>query len=260
MDREGNFRSALMGGFRKSDVLAYVDKLCEEAKRSETEYTARLRELDAQRKQSLEKIDELERSLSENKTRAQNLQDLLTELEEKMTALTAECEEKDRDLRYQIDGNKQLLIRNAELEEKGRKFDEISGQVAETIFSAKKSATMYLKDAKARADRICTEAENSVQQTYEALDGFSDDIDRLAQTLDDVYHSLSGRIDVLRESAAVAKQRLQQTSLEPPAAETPEAEGEEDLPAEQPQQTAEEPAAEPASAEKNPFFSASAGA
>lgn len=177
---EGLFKTAV-GGFRKSDVLAFIDNLDTQYKQKEQEYRKKITELTAQTRELTEKRDALTAELGQAFSDAQAVKDRCAELEQQTSGLgleneqlRAQAEEKNREsdgLRMEIlTLQQQLKTRGDEAGEKDRTIEELGEKVEELEEKARSytvnedKISRVLLEARAAADRMIEDAGQRAKQ------------------------------------------------------------------------------------------------
>ena len=164
---EGNqpFRSSAFGGFRRQDVLDYLQK-------TELEYEKQIEDLSLQLDEYREKegkekkeLVRLEERLAEETSRVDRLQEELLRSEEALKQsreLAGELDKEVAHLRAQID----------KLEPKAEAYDYLKEQATEIEFDARERAQISLEQAKKKIGMLqenSVQWMRSVQEKYKAL-------------------------------------------------------------------------------------------
>ena len=174
MSMEQQFRSAMMGGFNRQDVLTYI----ETSVKNHTEEMNQLREelervrqegedaLDRARKEgnaALERAEAAEAQVEQLAPRAAQMEKSTAELEAKRSALAAA----EREL-------KELRAKLAELAPKAEAYDAVKDRTAGIELEAHQRAKAVVDEAKRNAEAIRLQTEQwmgKVRASYDRLRG-----------------------------------------------------------------------------------------
>ena len=159
-------KTTLFGGFKKSDVLAYVEQL-------QTE-TAEVKDaLDAKREESLElkrKIDELEIKLDN----LMQVSDKLNEKEKEVSDLTVKLE-------LALAENKKYGEKIAEYDEKSEKLRRAEKQIGAAYIDARRYSDDLVDSAKAKAKDIGAIASQDVKREANEIEMLLKDVDAISK-------------------------------------------------------------------------------
>ncbi len=159
-------KTALFGGFKKSDVLAFIEHL-----QSETSDVKML--LDSKREEALElrqKIDELEEKLEDLNKVNEQLQikdDQIRELTAKLDAALTE--------------NKQNNEKIAEYEEKSEKLRRAEKQIGAAYIDARRYSDDLVDNAKAKAKDIGAIASQDIKREANEIETLLKDVDAISR-------------------------------------------------------------------------------
>ena len=159
-------KTTLFGGFKKSDVLAYVEQL-------QTE-TANIKSmLDTKREEALElkrKIDELEIKLDNFST----VNDRLSEKEKEANDLAVKLE-------LALKENKQFSEKIAEYDEKSEKLRRAEKQIGAAYIDARRYTDDLVDNAKAKAKDIGAIASQDVKNQANEIEQLLKDVDTISR-------------------------------------------------------------------------------
>ncbi len=175
-------KTTLFGGFKKSDVLAYVEQL-----QAETADIKAL--LDEKRQESLElnkKIDELEEKL-----------DSLVSVNEKL----AEKEKENQDLSVKLElalaENKQFCEKISEYDEKTERLRRAEKQIGAAYIDARRYSDDIVDNAKAKAKDIGAIASQDVKNQANEIEQLLKDVDALSKKFNSSLEQLHKDVYVL---------------------------------------------------------------
>ena len=172
MSMEQQFRSAMMGGFNKQDVLTYIEhsvrshteemnQLREELERVRQEGEDALSQARKEGKAALERAEAAEAKVAELAPRAAQMEKSTAELEAKRSALAAA----EREL-------KELRARVAELTPRAEAYEAVKDKAAGIELEAHQRAKVVMDEAKRNAENIRLQTEQwmtKVRGSYDRL-------------------------------------------------------------------------------------------
>ena len=159
-------KTTLFGGFKKSDVLAYVEQL-----QSETADIKSM--LDTKREESLElkrKIDELEVKLEK-----------LTQVNEKLSEKEKEVSELTVKLELALAENKKFSEQIADFDEKSEKLRRAEKQIGAAYIDARRYSDDLVDNAKAKAKDIGAIASQDVKREANEIEQLLKDVDAISK-------------------------------------------------------------------------------
>lgn len=159
-------KTTLFGGFKKSDVLAYVEQL-------QTETADIKSMLDTKREESFEfkrKIDELEVKL-EN----------LTQVNEKLSEKEKEVSELTVKLELALAENKKFSEQIADFDEKSEKLRRAEKQIGAAYIDARRYSDDLVDNAKAKAKDIGAIASQDVKREANEIEQLLKDVDAISK-------------------------------------------------------------------------------
>lgn len=198
MDNGGMFKNTFFGGFKKRDVLSYIDSLSDRARRIEAELKRQLSDVTGQCDLLKEKLAGYERRIAdlEAQLKQQKQENRFLNLENKMMqaklskAVQQQSGQPDVGGKEALSQEQQLLERIRQLEEKGRKYDEISKNLGSMYIQAHSNAAKLVEQAKDQSEKISQDAEKLVDIIYEDVSGFRQQIDDARQRIINSVHQM----------------------------------------------------------------------
>lgn len=159
-------KTALFGGFKKSDVLSLIEQLQAE--------TADAKELlDAKREETLElknKIEELEEKLEK-----------LTVVNEKLAEKEKEVSELTQKLDDALLENKQLSEKSVEYDEKSEKLRRAEKQIGAAYIDARRYSDDLVENAKSKAKDIGAFASQDIKREASEIEALLKDVDAISR-------------------------------------------------------------------------------
>lgn len=200
MDEQGKgFRGAVFGGFKREDVLRYIEETdnryhteTEELRRQLAETQAALGELRDQNETLTEKNAELLERLGEMTLDADKVREQLDEIESGFTLQVSEIEAQSARAEVLASENDRLTAENAKLSQKCGEYDASKDKIAEMELSAYRRAKQIEEDAKAELVKLR-------RQSMEMIDG----VKRQLDTAKENYRAVLSRSQA--ESAEMAR-------------------------------------------------------
>ena len=159
-------KTSIFGGFKKADVLKYVEELQQETNNIQEQ-------LDEKRTESLDlkkKIDELE-------IRIENL----SAINEKLAEKEKECAELNVKLEYALKENKQYSERLSEFQEKSEKLKRAEKQLGAAYIDARRYSDEIVDNAKAKAKDIGAIACQDIKREANEIEQLLKDVDTISR-------------------------------------------------------------------------------
>ena len=172
-----SFRGAVFGGFRREDVLRYIEETdskyhseTEELRRQLTEAQAALTELGEQNKTLTEKNAELLERLGEMTLDTDKIRAQLDQIERGFSLQTGEIEAQNARAEELAAENDRLTEENAKLAAKCGEYDASKDKIAEMELSAYRRAKQIEEDAKAELQKLRRQSLDMIEQVKHQLD------------------------------------------------------------------------------------------
>lgn len=178
MDEQSRgFRGAVFGGFRREDVLRYIEETdgkyhneTEELRRQLAEAQSALTEMRAQNEKLTEKNAELLERLGEMTLDADKVRAQLDEIEKGFTLQTTEIEAQNARAEALAAENDRLTAENAKLSDKCGEYDASKEKIAEMELSAYRRAKQIEEDAKAELQKLRRQSMEMIGEVKRQLD------------------------------------------------------------------------------------------
>lgn len=218
---EGLFKTAV-GGFKKEDVLAYIDRQETEFREKEADYKKQLR-------QSAEQLDQIKRERDDREQKAAGLAESLeqatcknSELEKQLADAQAQAaavtEETGRDqadrekqaheiqsLRQELDRKTdELRAREAamaHLQEEGHRAEQSQERISRVLMEAQATADRIVADARRKAAGILSRAQEECNRLVETSDAFHRDVASLRSAIGVAAGRLDGTLLTMEDAA-----------------------------------------------------------
>lgn len=176
------FRKSLMGGFKKKDVLSFIDGMIKGAQDAEVQLNNQINALTDSRNALQKQVDDFSQRVGE-------LEAQLTAAKEKIEYLNLENKKMQSELirikrsakeeEAYLAEKEELLDRIRQLEEKGSKYDEISVKLGAIYVEAHQTAAKLVEDAKKKSDLVSSEANSIVDNIAFGIEDFRNSVDML---------------------------------------------------------------------------------
>lgn len=219
MEQQGAFRKTTFGGFDKQEVLSYIEALTKEARDREIILEKQINELSQQNERMSLQLKSFEAHISEMETQAagqreqiaklfrENAQysNIITDKNKKISELESALREKDQmifELRCKAEDAEALstdyALRLKRCEEKNRKYDELSNQLAEGFLIAHTQTNILQTDSpEADVPKSGQEPKSIEELTGELnllrgkIEEIRDNLNQSLATVDDKISSLN---------------------------------------------------------------------
>ena len=163
-------KSSLFGGFKKANVLSYIDQLDRDSQSLKAQLDEKIAELEAQ-VTSLEKQIPSEEEkqaaalrLEESQQKNQVLFTLTQKLEQEIDRQNTLLQQKDEEIRQATERIRKLQFTADSHALKAQKYDDIAMKIGSLIIEAKQQADAIVEKAKAEADAITKEKEAKLEK------------------------------------------------------------------------------------------------
>lgn len=159
-------KTVMFGGFKKSDVLEFIEKLQEETEDVK-------KNLDLKRAEAIElknKIDDLEEKIEE-----------LSKVHDKITEKDAEIKELSEKLDNALNENKQLSEKSFEFNEKSEKLRRAEKQIGAAYIDARRYSDDLVEGAKAKAKDIGAIASQDIKREANEIETLLKDVDLISK-------------------------------------------------------------------------------
>ncbi len=176
-EQKKGFRGAMFGGFRREDVLRYIEETdskyhaeTEELRRQLTEAQAAMTELGEQNKTLTGKNAELLERLGEMTLDTDKIRAQLDQIERGFSMQAGEIEAQNTRAQELAAENDRLSAENAKLAAKCGEYDASKEKIAEMELSAYRRAKQIEDDAKAELQKLRRQSLDMIEQVKRQLD------------------------------------------------------------------------------------------
>lgn len=178
MDEQAKgFRSAVFGGFKREDVLQYIEQTdskyyseTEELRRQLTEAQTAMSELRTQNETLTEKNAELLERLGQMTLDADKIRAQLDRIEQGFSLQATEIEAQNERAEALAAENDRLRAENAKLADKCGEYDASKDKIAEMELSAYRRAKQIDEDARVELQKLRRQSQEMLEQVKRQLD------------------------------------------------------------------------------------------
>lgn len=171
------FRSAFFGGFKREDVLQYIEQTdnkyyseTEELRRQLTEAQTAMSELRTQNETLTEKNAELLERLGQMTLDTDKIRAQLDRIEQGFSLQTTEIEAQNERAEALAAENDRLREENAKLADKCGEYDASKDKIAEMELSAYRRAKQIDEDARVELQKLRRQSQEMIEQVKRQLD------------------------------------------------------------------------------------------
>ncbi len=201
MDSERILRTSIFGGFKREDVLQYVEELKSEILVLSEELKGKTAQLDSLQ----EKVDALSAECVQAKAAEVKLHETTAALEESQT-LNAKLIAENTELSVRFAS---MDTEKASMERKAEEIRASEAQLGAAFLDARKYSDEIVSAANKKANETQSEASDSIAKQASEVARLSSDVDALAATLTKSIDDLHADISALSAKLSKAAQALQ---------------------------------------------------
>ncbi|MEG1971522.1 MAG: DivIVA domain-containing protein [Oscillospiraceae bacterium] len=195
-------KTSIVGGFAKNDVLSYIDKLrCENDKNvlnlkgSLVDMEKASDDLKNQIGTFEGKISQMESQLSQKSDKIGELLGKLDSLKIQVSDSTAAKEEIQQELSREREYSRTLAQKTQSLENKAKRYDEMSQKVGEVLLSAKEDADNIIRKADMEAKSITQSATLASYRIAGEMQELKGEINNMRENMERLTESFSVRLN-----------------------------------------------------------------
>lgn len=204
MNKEGQFKSKLLGGFNRRDVLQYIETLQKKDIDKTNEYERLIdqlcREKDLMANEIYEK-DELIKSLQQihakNNNELNEFRINLDATQDELNRYKTLLRKKEYDLNVAGEKNKQLGLKLESHILKSKRYDELNEKIGEAMTEAHRQSELIINHAHTEARKIMHQAKNAMTDISNRSFYFKEEITNLRKQIDRFSLDISEYVDGL---------------------------------------------------------------
>lgn len=227
MSEQKIFKTSAFGGFKKADVLSYIDNISTQTQKEKAELDEKVKKLEGELLSAKNEVpqavstgmsDEEKAQLGEEKQRSQEMSSLIDRLNLEMAKQKKVLDEKDAEivsLQGEVDRLQQKLVVNGE---KAAKYDEIAVKVGSLVIDAKREADKIVENAKQEAQNITKAKEERLSKMNEEFLQFKSGVENIRKELRGTLEILDDKLGKISQMAVETGLDISDTQKEEPAA------------------------------------------
>lgn len=204
MNKDGQFKSKILGGFNRKDVLQYIESLQQKSLEKNKEFERLIDELNRD-KDRLENelydkneiIENLQEALAAGNSEINVFRNNLDALQDELGRYKTAFRKKDYDLKIAQEKNKQMELKLEEHIVKSRRYDELNGKIGETMTEAHRQAELVVNNAHTEAKKIMQQSKNSMTDISNRSFYFKEEITKLRKQIDRFSLDISEYVNAL---------------------------------------------------------------
>lgn len=208
-------KTRAFGGFEKTQVLTYIDKLREENRQAEEALEGKLASISESRDALVSsiasfkaQIETLEVQLDEKRDKINELTGVINtmggELARQKTAIAA----KEESLRATEEANRQLAADAAAQADKAQRYQALSAEVGEIMIEARRSAGEIIRSAESASRHAQRDLIDTARRMADEMVDFRQDVAQIRDSVRQMADSLEERIDAVESVAADLQRRI----------------------------------------------------
>lgn len=203
-NKEGQFKSKLLGGFNRKDVLQYIETLHKKELDDKADFEKRLDELSIDKEQITtelfeknELVDDLQNMLFDSNKKNEDFLQNMQDLQEELSRYRIILKQKDHELNITKEKNKQLSLKMETYIYKSNRYDELNEKIGEAVTEAHRQAESIINNAHNEARIIMQQAKNTMTDVSNRALFFKEEISNLRKQIDRFTMDISQYIDCL---------------------------------------------------------------
>lgn len=159
------FKGSMFGGFKRQDVLDYIEKTAKENSEAAEKANSEIESLKKELEQAKSDVSRLTEENIAVTTARDNIQSKLFDATESLDETKAELEKRAAEIEALRQKAYEFGAKISELEPEVEKYHELRNGIADVELAAKKRAADLVSEAKAQADSLMSEAAESAGAT-----------------------------------------------------------------------------------------------
>ena len=186
MSQTGTFRTRVIGGFDRNDVLEYIQQVSKRAMEIQTSLTAEIAQLTETRDSFARQVEAYREKLSalERAVEAERANTLA--VREKLDAARTRLNTVEQGLVATKEENRQLTFQAETYKQKAIKFDQLSLEYGSVIVEAKDAAQKIISTARERADALAGNSMTALSNAKKEVALFKEDLQEMHQQIVDI--------------------------------------------------------------------------
>ncbi|MGN8938878.1 hypothetical protein [Bittarella sp. HCP28S3_D9] len=211
---DGLFKSAI-GGFRKADVLAYIEQLNAENQKASSELLSRIDELEGEthalRDENAalrERIDSLDGLLEQEKEGAKELGEKVVFLNSQINAQRDKLSRSDLEIHGLHSERDELQEMVRQYQEKLKGYEERQGEISGALVEAKRMAADLVRQGKRQGREERDRAFSELESLSRDMGQLGDQVAGLSETLRAAAAQMQGNLRRMEDTVELYQLRL----------------------------------------------------
>ncbi|MCQ4949717.1 hypothetical protein [Bittarella massiliensis (ex Durand et al. 2017)] len=213
---DGLFKSAI-GGFRKADVLAYIEQLNAENQKASSELLSRIDELEGEthalRDENAalrERIDSLDGLLEQEKEGAKELGEKVVFLNSQINAQRDKLSRSDLEIHGLHSERDELQEMVRQYQEKLKGYEERQGEISGALVEAKRMAADLVRQGKRQGREERDRAFSELESLSRDMGQLGDQVAGLSETLRAAAAQMQGNLRRMEDTVELYQLRLEE--------------------------------------------------
>ena len=213
---DGLFKSAI-GGFRKADVLAYIEHLNAENQKTSSELLSRIDELEGEthalRDENAalrERIDSLDGLLGKEKEGAKELGEKVVFLNSQINAQRDKLSRSDLEIHSLHSERDELQEMVRQYQEKIKGYEERQGEISSALVEAKRMAADLVRQGKRQGREERDRALSELESLSREMGQLGDQVAGLSETLRAAAAQMQGNLRRMEDTVELYQLRLEE--------------------------------------------------
>ena len=225
------FKKSLFGGFRRRDVLQFIEEFAGEKADEIHDLTEKVNQLQTKLNDTQAELqtrcaerNQIATERAELEERAKKQEERLAVVEEELAKVTSESKaslqllkERDVKIAFLEDKAQKLTIKLEACESKSRKYDKLSVEIGEMILEAKQSAEVIIRQAEHRSAELTAETDAAVDSLSADLQCFLQQLGQIKTNLHTMLGNVDSQIETIENSLYTAKSQIKNFQSSKPA-------------------------------------------
>ena len=222
MENQTEFRTVVMGGFDKNDVLEYIKNITKQNKNNEDKLKKEIEDLKREKENLMIKEKEVGKTInmlqqelktkdeSEEKDIIENRRNInkIEELKQKVMTLNEELNKKTNELNKEEEKNRNLTYKYDKLRERCAKYEQSVMQIGTAMIEAQSKADVMVLEAKNKITKMSAETDNIFRVAADKLDDFKLDVANLKEVIQNQLEGLVSKVSNIDNTIEIVQNKF----------------------------------------------------
>lgn len=229
MSNQVEFRTAVMGGFDKNDVLEYIAQMVRQNKNNEEKSKKEIESLKQEKEEWMNREGELEKTIRilqdelrnkgreveqdeiakrETDNKLEDLKREILDLRKELEKKREEMREKNEDLLKSQEQIRSLTYKYDKLEEKCMKYEQSVMQIGTAMVNAQNKADVIVLEAKNKVKSMSEETDIALRMAADKLDAFKMDVNKLKEVIQNQMSGLIGKVSSIDNTVEMVQNKF----------------------------------------------------